>query len=99
MVEGGVGDDSVAVDSHEREYLGIVDISSPAFDQLSVFDVVPRKAAHVRWQSGEEPEEIVDVGLGEWSYENTLSIAHYRFLGETIRHEAPPEGEKSGHEG
>jgi hypothetical protein len=99
LVEGGIGNDSITVDCHEREDLGIVDISAPAFDQRPVLDVVPRKAAHVWWQPAEKLEEIIDVGLGERTNENTLPIAHYRFLGKTIRHEAPPESEKSGHEG
>ena len=64
-VQRGVGDDAAAVEREQREDLLVVELAPPAFDDLAIFDVVPREAPGLLGDPEEELVERRDVLAGE----------------------------------
>src|ERR1041385_1898915 len=64
-MQGGVGDDLVAIDREQRKDFRVVDVLSPALDQLAMIDRIPREAAVRDRQVLKELVQPVDVSFGE----------------------------------
>src|ERR1700726_3567567 len=85
-VQGGVGDDALAVGGDQRQDPVVVQLAAPLLDQRAAVDAVPGEAAHLLGEALEEGVEGRGVRGVEGPDQESGAVAKHGFLREPVAH-------------